>query len=143
MIGQNDDDDIPPPTGTITTASTLPPPPMEPVQMSPPAATTSATDDDLKLDDGAGDEGDVSQSSVEQVIPLDKLKNGATQAMAGFSWFASTVSQAAVEAKKNLDNNPTYQSSVAGLNAQLDKARQSEVGRVSLCRTNIESAGPA
>lgn len=129
MIGQNDDD-IPPPTGTISTATTLPPPPvMEAVQMSPvTAANTTTGDDDLKLDD---EEGDVDQSSVEQVIPLDKLKNGATQAMAGLSWFTSTLSQKAAEAKKNLEENTTYQSSVAGFNAQLEKARQSEVGRVS------------
>mmetsp|Transcript_12578 Transcript_12578/g.25653 ORF Transcript_12578/g.25653 Transcript_12578/m.25653 type:complete len:219 (+) Transcript_12578:17-673(+) len=132
MIGQNNSDDsnvaIAPPTGTLNTSSLPPAPPtMQPVAMSPPASSADSSEDILDLDEDG--DSTVEKSGIEQAIPMDKIKNGATQAMADWSWFASTVSAKAAEAKKQLEQNQTYQSSVAGLNVQLEKARQSEVGK--------------
>lgn len=70
------------------------------------------------------DDEDKEKSSIEQVIPMDSLKNGAAQAMSGLSWFTSTMSKKAAEAKAQLEANETYKKSIGGFNAQLEKVRE-------------------
>ncbi|GMH72530.1 hypothetical protein TrLO_g15873 [Triparma laevis f. longispina] len=118
----NQDVAIPPPTGFISDSPLPPVPP-----------STNADADDLTLEDESEpnsqnqqQQPQREQTSLEKVIPVDKLKNGANTAFANLAWLGNQISVKANEVKSQIETNPQYQQTTHALNQKVSEVKQSE-----------------
>mmetsp|Transcript_24547 Transcript_24547/g.46123 ORF Transcript_24547/g.46123 Transcript_24547/m.46123 type:complete len:178 (+) Transcript_24547:45-578(+) len=135
----NQDITITPPTGSISTTqgtqgsltgsqgsfttSNLPPPPPSTLDCDDLNLSDNLTDN---LSDDLSDE---QPSSFSTVIPVEKLKNGASTAFSNLSWLTSTLSSKATEIKTSLETNPQYVQTTENISTKISELQDSDFGK--------------